>query len=189
MNQASKQNRRNNRRRPRAPAGNVEQKVVSMYAPRRIYPNASIIPDVQNTVRVNKVCGFNVASTMDPQHIRVTDIAAAVPGGTTYWSRIRIQKITVWADGQVVASSSSSVSTPLTINLLASVNWSQPAMSFTDNGTAGAERAVVGFKLGMLDQARWFGTADNVTLFTISNPADRQITVHATVELMGPSGV
>jgi len=173
----------------RQTASNVEQKVVAMYSPRRIYPPMEI-PEVQNTVRVTKVTTFDLSMQgPDPSvPITVAKVAASIPGGTTYWTRMRVSKVSIWADG---ANTNTGQSASLTVTLPSSSTWSQPAISFTDSGVYGQSRACVGFKLGLLDQARWFGTASTDVICNLSptspSPNFRTATVHVTVELMSPA--
>lgn len=164
---------------------------MAMYSPRRIYPPMEI-PEVQNTVRVTKVTAFDLKMQAPETSVPITvaKIAASIPGGTTYWTRMRVSKVSIWADSASTGSGTI-FTVPLTVTLPSSGTWSQPAISFTDSGIYGQSRACVGFKLGLLDQARWFGTASTDVICNLSPtetaPNTRTATVHVTVELMSPA--
>jgi hypothetical protein len=56
-----------------------------------------------------------------------------------------------------------------------------------DTGVEAARRAKVGVKLGLMDRARYFGTADTFTLLEVSSSEPNvPITVQADIELWGP---
>jgi hypothetical protein len=191
-NNVSPNNKRNNKSNPsrgksRQNASSVEQKVVSMYSPRRTYPPQEI-PDVQNTVRVTKITTLYLRMEQpNSVDLTVAKVASSIPGGTTYWARMRISKVNVWMDMGPGTTSSTTGPVPLTVTLPSSNTWSQPAISWTDSGIVGQSRACVGFKLGLLDQARWFGTAATDVICTLSSGSNRSATVQVTVELMSPA--
>lgn len=110
-------------------------------------------------------------------------LMAGVPGGLTYWNRVRFEKFSIWSN------SSSSGTDTLSVLVATQDDWSQPTVSFTDTGTYGARRAGVAFKLGLLDRARWFSTADATVLFTAKSDtgAAGALIVQATVELLSGS--
>lgn len=107
-------------------------------------------------------------------------LMAGVPGGLTYWNRVRFEKFEVWSN------SSSSGTDTLSVLVATQDDWSQPTVSFTDSGTYGARRACIAFKLGLLDRARWFSTADTTVLFTAKadTAGAGALVVQATVELL-----
>jgi hypothetical protein len=110
-------------------------------------------------------------------------IAAAVPGGSTYWNSIRIQKLMFWGQD---FSSTASQSVPLTVEVTSVSGWSQPPMQYSDQGTGGQKRSTVGFKLGLLDQARYFGPADSTVVATVKTAPTSTVVVRASVELVSP---
>lgn len=92
----------------------------------------------------------------------VASVASLIPGGLTYWNRLRIEKITVWLARQ------SSSADQLQVTLPNDDSAGVPAMSFTDNAVTGATLPCVAFKLGLLQRARWYNPSSNVVLFIAS---------------------
>lgn len=110
-------------------------------------------------------------------------LMAGVPGGLTYWNRVRFERFEIWSN------SSSSGTDTLSVLVNTQDDWSQPTVSFVDTGTYGNRRASIAFKLGLLDRSRWFSTADTTVLFTAKADTGGQgaLVVQATVELLSGS--
>jgi hypothetical protein len=109
-------------------------------------------------------------------------LMAGVPGGLTYWHRFRVERVDLWGSDTITSESSNSLS----VVLSASSSWDQPNFQVTDVGTIGNERPRVGFRLGVLDRARWFNTAATELLCLITGSPGTEVTVQATVELVSP---
>jgi len=75
----------------------------------------------------------------------------------------------------------------LRVTLAADSSWDQPNFQVTDTGTVGNERPRVAFRLGLLDRARWFTTADTTPVCIITGPVDTNVTIQATIEIISPS--
>lgn len=121
-----------------------------------------------------------VASSLD---ITPAFLATGVPGGTTYWNSMQVERIDVYGPDQAGGE-------PLGITLTVqpASSYSQPPFVVSDEGTFGSERARCGVRLGLLDRARWFGVADTTVLATVSGPtATGDITVYASVNLISPA--
>lgn len=148
------------------------------FGPKRISPPAEP-PQIERSIKVTKRIAVITpeGSTDTTLDITPSLLSSGVPGGLTYWNNMRIENLHVWAkDGQDVA-----------LTVYPQAAWSQPPLSLVDSGTTGQRRAAVGFKLGLLDRARWFGTADTLVLATIAQSTSSSFVIHATIELMAPS--
>lgn len=110
-------------------------------------------------------------------------LAAGLPGGLTYWNNIRFERFDLYGDQ---ASSLSEAGT-LSVNLTPSSDWSQPAFELRSEGTVGNVRPSLAFRFGILDRARFFGTADTTNLFQILAPEGTIVTLQATVEVISPT--
>lgn len=161
-------------RAPARPQGNAL--TVAALSPQRVKPQA-LPPQITDTIRVNKRIQVTVGSDVTPADIDITPVMlmAGVPGGITYWNRVRFERIDVWGG----------TSTSLGMRVMSQSGWDQPPLQMSDTGATGASRSAIGFRLGLLDRARFFGTADATVLATVSVPAtDMDVTIHAVVELM-----
>lgn len=158
-----------------------------MYAPTR--KALAINPgDVQTTIRLTKRIQISVplAVTTGLGSLKVSDLASGIPGGSSYWNSIRVTAIDVW--GTATSTTTPGADTgSLQINVDSSSSWSQPPVTWIDSGTSGAERPRIGFTLGLLDQARFFGTADTTVLFSAKGTPQTSLIVQCTVELVSPS--
>lgn len=158
--------------------------VVAMFAPRRISSRADPGP-VMSTIRVSKVVEFNVAiDATAPETVAVSNIMSAVPGGLTFWSRVRINSIKVW--GAPAFGSAD----PLGISVQATGTTQGFApTTWVDTGTPGAQRAHVAFVPGLQEQSTWHPVASTQGVFTVGSvPATAQrVLVQASVELLSPT--
>jgi len=160
-----------------------------MYTPSRIAVSSDP-PAVQNTVRVTKAVQFPFTVGTTPAAVTVSTISGAIPGGLTYWNRIRIQSVKIWAD-QVTTSTAGNVM-PILIVTTTPVGNSEPAIQWNDQGTTGQQRPKIGFQLGLATQAQWFGVADIQQLFTIAlhtpgaTPIEGSVRVQVNVEMLSP---
>jgi len=171
----------------------TRSQVVAMYAPHRsrcpVEP-----PVVQNSIRVTKTVQFNVqAGSTESTQATITPgvISAAVPGGTTYWSKIRIQSVRIWAQTQLGNVSAGNGNTPVLRVDCRDDNVNEPAVSWTDTGTSGQRRPAIAFQLGLREQASWFGTANTQPICSIRltnlPTGTEEVTVQAVVEILSPT--
>jgi hypothetical protein len=171
---------------------NTQQAVVAMYAPRRL--NAPIEPpEVQNTVRVTKTVQLFLTTTSATSGttLTVARISSAVPGGLTYWSKIRIQSLRIWAS-ELTAGSGNQPTLRVDAN---TGGVDQPTISWTDSGTQGQRRPAIAFSPGLRFQAEWFGTAAvaGVAVLSVSDSpsapflSGETLVVQAVVELVSPN--
>jgi hypothetical protein len=149
-------------------------------------------PEVQTTVRVTKSVQLSVTSLDAGAPVTVADIAAAVPGGSTYWSRIRVQSVRVWGQSGTSTGSSPAELKALTVATALHSGAGDPVVSWTDQGTLGQRRPFVGFQFGLLEQAHWYGTADTAVLATIVGgyqvgSTNGPVIVQAVIELLSPA--
>jgi len=90
-----------------------------------------------------------------------------------------IERIDVWGS----ASEDSTVA----MQVVGDSSWNQPPVQWQDVGVPGQSRPRIGVRLGLLDRARWFGTADTTTLVNLSTSSNTAtIVVQATIELLSP---
>jgi hypothetical protein len=143
------------------------------------------IPDVEPTIRITKRVQINVvlSSESGVASLLTANLLAGVPGGNTYWHKFRIERIDLWGDQSTPGDSTNF----LRVTLAADSSWDQPNFQVTDNGTVGNERPRVAFRLGLLDRARWFTTADTTVVCLITGPVNTNVTIQATVELISPA--
>lgn len=99
--------------------------------------------------------------------IRMFDLAAFVPGGASYWLRMRPEKVLLWLkpvgrDG-VLEQDTLQVQIPGTDD-------GAPPMTFRDNSIDGMTLPHVGFKFGLRQRMRWINPSSPDTLFTVSVP-------------------
>jgi len=148
-------------------------------------------PAVQNTVRVTKAVQFPFSVGTTPAPVTVSTISGAIPGGLTYWSRIRIQSVKIWAD-QITTGAPLATYMPILIVTTTPVGNSEPAIQWNDQGTTGQQRPKIGFQLGLATQSQWFGVADIQQLFTVAlhspgaTPVGGSVRVQVNVEMLSP---
>jgi len=149
-------------------------------APMETIPSAQPRP-VEYSVKVSKLIQLTIPIT-ESGNVSVSPsvLSAGVPGGLTYWSRMRIEKIEAYSD-DVVA-----VSGQMSLQVSPQSGWDQPPFAIRDAGTVGNERARLGFKMGLLDRSRWWNTADVTELCVISTAPDSTIILQASIELISP---
>jgi len=159
--------------------------VVAMYAPHRIPSRVDPGP-IERTIRVSKAVEFSVPVTATTgTAVNATTIMNAVPGGLTYWSRMRVNSIKVWGAPATVGSD------PPGISVKASgVAAGLAPTSWVDMGTAGARRSHIAFTLGLQDQSTWRAVASLQDIFTVNsvpNTDPQTVLVQASIELLSPT--
>jgi len=155
------------------------------FAPQRVYPRSQP-GSIERTIKVPKRIQGNHALVAGSFTITPATLAAMIPGGTSYWNSIQVERIDVWgSDGSTGTIGAVSA---LTLSLLPDSGFSQPPFVVTDNGTHGAERARVGVRLGLLDRARWFGVAATTPLATITGDGSptESVIIQASVIVISP---
>jgi len=168
----------------------TRSEVVSMYTPSRIAVSSDP-PAVQNTVRVTKAVQFPFTVATTPTAVTVSTISGAIPGGLTYWNKIRFQSIKIWADLTQISATTPQFM-PILIVTTTPVGNFEPAIQWNDQGTTGQERPKLGFQLGLATQSQWFGVADIQQLFTIAvhqpdgTPVAGTCRIQANVEILSP---
>jgi len=156
----------------------VDNNVVAMMAPMRASRMRDPLPVVE-TIRLTKRIQIILDTPASGSEL-VTPVVlmTGVPGGLTYWRNCRIERIDVFSN-----SAPSSVDT-LRVTCAADAAWNQTTSEWVDTGIPGQVRAHVGFRLGLLDRARWFSTADTTPLCAVSvDIGPNKVIVQATVEL------
>lgn len=145
----------------------------------------SQIPAVEPTIRLEKRVQINavLSSESGVFTLATSSLMAGVPGGSTYWHKFRIDRIDIWGDQTTPGDSTNF----LRVTLAADSSWDQPNFQLTDIGTVGNQRPRVAFRLGLLDRARWFTTADTTSVCVITGPVDTNVTIQAAIELISPS--
>jgi len=130
-----------------------------------------------------------MASPSTPVPVTVADLMGAVPGGNTYWSRVRVNLIRLWAPN---FANQSAISDSPTLRVKSGDDGlNEPAVSWSDNGTGGQQRPRIAFALGLREQAAWFGVASSQLLCTVEwnslAGGTPFVIVQASVELLSPS--
>lgn len=160
----------------------VRGQVVAMYAPRRIPSRADPGP-VEQTIRVSKAVEFSVPVTSSSGTVvDAATIMNAVPGGLTYWSRMRLNSVKVWGAPATVGSDPPGISVQAIGNGISAA----PTL-WVDMGTAGARRSHVAFVPGLLEQSSWFNVAATQGFFTLRSvpSADAQtLLVQVSIDLL-----
>lgn len=164
-----------------------------MYTPSRISVPRDP-PEVQNSVRVIKSVqlAFTLAST--PTAVTVSSLAGAIPGGLTYWNKIRFQSVKIWANEISIGSGAANIQRfPIMIVTTTPVGNAEPAIQWNDQGTTGQQRPAIGFSFGLNLQSQWFGVADIQQLFTVvlHDPLGNvavpgSVRIQAVVEILSP---
>jgi len=153
---------------------------VSDFAPKEVTPTSDPRP-VEYSIKIPKRIQIQVVLPESGNHsVTVSELMGGVPGGITYWNRVRFERFDVWSGADAASSD------VLTVTVSPQNDWSQPVFSVKDSGTVGNTRAKVGFRLGLLDRARYFGTAATTELFVVGGLATSEVIIQASVELISP---
>lgn len=107
-------------------------------------------------------------------------LLGGVPGGTTFWSRCRFEKFSIYRE-TVTAQTGSDSEAPLTVTVAGTVDT--PPVTFTDTGVAGAKLTAIHFRMGLLQRAKWHIPASTAVLFTVNAGPRTGTFVQFTVEL------
>lgn len=136
-------------------------------------------PVVVDTIKLTKRIQV-VVSTPESGSALISPsvLMAGVPGGLTYWRNCRIERIDIFSN-----SAPASLDT-ITVTSAGNDEWNQTVAQWIDTGVPGQARAHVGYRLGLLDRARWFNTADDTPLGAVSvDTGPNKVIVQAVVEL------
>jgi hypothetical protein len=138
---------------------------------------------VERTIKLAKKVRVSADLAAGTLSITPAFLMQGVPGGSTYWNSVQVERIEVYGSD---AGGADPFGLILTVEPVS--GYSQPPFSVTDSGTTGAERARCGVRLGLLDRARWFGTADTTAIATVSSgTAVESVTVYASIQLISPA--
>jgi hypothetical protein len=180
MSGKSQNPRRTPQRRRRLQAHDPNALTVKDFSPEETKVSPQPLP-VEFTIKVPKRIQILVPiGTSGNKSVDTSTLMAGVPGGLTYWSRVRFERFSVYSDDGATAP------TLLQVQISPSSSWNQPPVTFTKSGTVGNIRAAIGFRLGLLDRARYFGTADTTELFVINAADGETVVVQASIELTSP---
>lgn len=145
--------------------------------PKDFYPQRIKIrpdpPNVASTIRVRKNIHL-VASVPSAITISPSQLMAGVPGGLTYWSKVRIESFSVWAKD----------TDTLLVTVLPSNSLRQAPLELSDTGIPGSRRAAIAVKLGMTERMAYWSVADTFTLFDVDVSTHGDVTIIANVELI-----
>lgn len=107
----------------------------------------------------------------------------AVPGGTTFWNSVRVNKVACW--GQSVANASlATAANGIRFDVAGHSDWGQPATRFVDDGVFGQSRPKLAIALGALQRMRYFGPAETDTLVTVTGTPGEILTLQFSLELI-----
>lgn len=126
--------------------------------------------------------------------IKVSDLAQIVPGGTSFWNRIRIEKITVWLKPSVEGTASRLDQEQLQVQLPGDDTKGIPPVSYRDNGILGQSYPAIAFKPGLAQRQRWYNPASEDVIFIATSQnssappssVNAEFIVAATLELVSP---
>lgn len=133
---------------------------------------------VEKTIKLSKRVQTSVALGAEGFSITPATLMQQVPGGAAFWSAVQVERIDVYGPDNGGFE--------LTLTVAPQSDWNQPPFSVTDFGTQGNERARCGVRLGLLDRARWFGTADTTVLATVGGASTGSVIIQASVNLISP---
>jgi len=149
---------------------------------------ATIQPDPptrEKTIVVNQVFQSKfIMDTTSKLNITPAFIATSFPGGA-FWSRMRIDKVSVWGQ-TLVGNGIPAVSGAIIVDIPSDASWNQPPMRFTDDAVQGQSRPRIAFRLGLLDRARFFTSADETIICTILGTSTEQFTLQFSLQLVSP---
>lgn len=150
-------------------------------------------PEVQSTIRLAKTLSLTIPSvTSTAKTVTVADLAGQIPGGLTYWNRIRFNSFKIWASAEM-ATASTTASKPSPVLKVANVivaGGGVPLTTWTDTGTAGSRRPGIAFYPPIRERTNWYGpgVTEPVVTVSISNAvpevSSAEVIIHANVELM-----
>lgn len=157
--------------------------VMSMMGPERASSSGRVNPPVvTDTIRVTKRIQVSLpvpetgAALVSP-----AVLSAGIPGGLTYWRDMRVERLDFWSDHVITAVVGID---QLTITAAGNSDSGQTVAQYIDSGVPGHRRAHVGFKLGLLQRARFLSTADDTPLASVAyDGGASHVIVQATVEL------
>jgi len=180
MNRRSKttlSRKNNSRNTPRRQ--NVVGTLIGTLGPSRA-SHLSSPPEVQDTIRLTKRIQIKLTAFPGGTGLSPAILSAGVPGGLTYWSRMRIERLDFWSN------SSSTGTDTITVIVPPGATSGTPPAQWTDTGVYGQRRAHVGFKFGLAERQCWHSTADEKTLCNVRTDVtpSTPIIIQATVELM-----
>jgi hypothetical protein len=171
---------------------NLQQSaVVSMYTPRRVKCPAEP-PEVQNTVRVTKSVQLQVLTSASAAlPVSPATIMGAVPGGLTYWAKMRLQGVRVWSETGSPVQAGVGLTPILRVDIQ-NEGTDSPTISWSDTGTTGQRRPGIAFQPGLREQAQWFGTASTTPLFNVrvsagNTQAADYVILQCIVEILSPN--
>jgi len=158
--------------------------VVSMMAPRRI-PLQNDPGETQSAIRLSKK--VEVTATLaggSALGFSASNLMQGIPGGVTYWSKVRVQQVKVWAPTQVTGAAVS----PLLV--VDATSPAGPDISWIDTGIVGQTRPKIGFQFGLLQQSNWLNVADDTDLFSVriqnAGTGNHLIVIQAVLEIVSP---
>jgi hypothetical protein len=166
----------------------VQQDVVSMMNPVPILPPADppeTLNVVETTQQFSMMLTVPTGSTATP--FTVANIMTNIPGSTTFWQEVRFEKFMIYGTDNVEATGLTRF-LPLQVNIGSSALGG--TLSLRDDGTSGAQRARVGFRLGLLGRAQWRNPAATDALFTVNQSnitASQLLRLIVTVSLKSPN--
>lgn len=145
-------------------------------------------PPVIDTITVRKRIQIQLPQPgTAPVPITVSSLMAGVPGGSTYWGRVRIERLDVWSDFKIPTEGATSTTNTDTLTVAIPPGGVSPATEWTDTGVPGQRRAHIGFRLGLMKRAEYNITANSTILcYAGMDTEDAFMIVQATVELTSP---
>lgn len=129
----------------------------------------------ENTVTVNHrfQAQYEPDENITSINISTSDLMEAVPGGTSFWNRVRFEKIAIWLQPQTSTTTTGSLSSTeqgqLKVTLPGDSNRGFAPATYQDNGVLGERFSNVVFKFPLLQRQFWYNTANTDSLFSLDS--------------------
>lgn len=171
----------------RAPQQNAESIIMKSMLPHMVQAPADP-PIIIDSVTVIKAVGAEITVPSEGYVLTPAQISSWIPGGQTYWSRMRIEKVNVW--GSASSGTVGTVDNRLQVQLESDSSTGQPPMEWSDSAIIGQSRPRISFKLGLLARSKWYGVADTTEIARISQTGNSgNLTIQVTVAIVSPATV
>lgn len=164
--------------------------------PKQLIPNVT-----ESTIKVTQsfMGTFDISGqTTGPSYrgFSPSDLFALVPGGSTYWSRGRIEKVTVFLKpdaSQALTTNTGRIIEELQVQIPGDDTGSPPT-TLRDNAIDGQTLPSISWKYGLNQRMKWLNPANTDNIFTVSLPSTQsepaslthKIYVVVTFELISP---
>lgn len=121
----------------------------------------------------------------------IADMAGLAPGGTTFWNRVRVERVSVYLKPDQGTQALSQYHLPqLQVQIPGDDTIGSPPTTFRAQGVEGNSLAMIGWRFGMAQRMRWWNPSATQSLFTVSvddtDGGQWPMFVEVTLELVSP---